>query len=177
MKNESLRFIVLIPHKDALLHMDDYKQTLWKNGFAGAYSFPAIIPFIMTKQSYSSTELKNIVMFLKKMICSKNQSGKFFSQKAETIHLFSDFSLGGLSFDFSCNDFPLKKDDEALPRFLLGFSLLKNGTENDFLLFANENPFPHISFRACSVANMIFCISEDGTFSWEIGHPVWLGKK
>jgi hypothetical protein len=174
MKNKHLRSIVLIPHRDALIPINVYRQTLFAQGFTGSYSFPEVIPLMMTKKPYTLAELKEAAMFLKTMILDKQKDGKCFSQQTDIIKISPHVVLGGLSFNLSLDTFPLKHDDTALRRFLLGLTVLKSGTEELFLRFAKDVPPPSVSFRACSTANMIYTVSEDGAYSWEIGHPVWL---
>jgi hypothetical protein len=174
MRKNYLRLIVIVPHRDALKAVNTYRRKLFEHGFSGAYSFPGIIPLFVTKKPYTLTELKQTAFSLKKIISSHNPEGKFFSKQVDLINSLPQFSLGGLSFDISLDGLSIKKDDTALPRFLLGLTFLKAGTEESFLMFTNNEPPPFISFRACSVANMIYSVSDDSTFSWEIGHPVWL---
>jgi hypothetical protein len=198
-----LRLIALIPHKDALKESLEYRRKLFEHGFSGSYSFPLVIPLIITKKPYTLAELKQTALSMKKMILSNNADGKYISQKTDSIDILPGFLIGGPSFDFSLDESALKKDDAALPRFVLGLTAIRNDTdkmnfeethadfepkvrrrreersgtnytEETFLRFVRDNPAPLISFRACSVANMIYSTSEDGAYSWEIGHPIWL---
>jgi hypothetical protein len=174
MKINNIRFIVLIPHRDALKSIIDYKQKLFQKGFIGSYSFPTVIPLMITQKPYTLAELKETAFLIRKMSLKKDTDEKFISQKPEIIEILPKIMLGGFSFDILIDGFLLKENSATLPRFVLGFSLLKYDTEEDFFRLIKENPPLPISFRACSVANMVFTIENDHTFSWEIGHPVWL---
>lgn len=176
MKNEKLRLIVLIPHRDSIQVLADYKRQLLRNAFFGAYSFPSVIPLMITKKPYTLAELKETAVFLKKMIYLNNKDAKFVSQEAEIVELLPQTRLGGLSFPISLNTVSIKKDDVPFPRFLLGLTVLNPRTEASFLPFTKDHPVPSISFTACSAANMMYQYSENSVCSWEIGHPIWLPK-
>jgi hypothetical protein len=179
MKQKTVRFIVLIPHQDAVMPLNDYKQKLFQAGFIGVYSFPTVMPLIITKKPHTLDELKSMAIFMRKEIDSVSVSKKFTSQITLSCMKNDNMSgsLGGFSFVIPLDGLSLKKDDTALPRFLLGLTVLKPDEEEKFISFTKENPPPHISFRACALANMIYSIDEQGACSWEIGHPVWLPSK
>ncbi len=186
MIKDNLRLISLIPHRDAVKQADEYKQKMFAHGFSGAYSFPCLIPLALAQKPYTLGKLKNIAVFLRKMISEKNLDGSSSGMCTLNKPCISDdlpgIILGGLSFDLPRNGLLLANNDTVLPRFVLGLGVLKAGTEESFLRFTKHVPPPPILFRACSLANMIYSADEDGASFWEIGHPVWLpslskGKK
>ena len=181
MKIESLRLIVLIPHRDVLKPVDAYRRKLFENGFSGAYSFPGTIPLILTKNPYTAAELKQTALFLRAVASGGKYDGKFTSKNPEIIHTLPGVSLGGVSFDISLDGLKIKEKAAALPGISLGLTILKPGTEKPYLRFSEDFPAPSISFRAGAAANMVYNVLENGSYSWEIGHPVWLpshkGKK
>lgn len=180
MKKENLRLIALIPHRDVMKTIDEYRGKLFENGFFGAYSFPGIIPLMITRRPYTLAALKETAVSLRNMISEKSTSGKFVSKNAGIVEVFPGITLGGISFNFSLDGTVLQEGDVPLPRFLLGLALVKQGTEEKFLRFAENAPL--LSFRSAAVANVIYRMGEHNDYSWEIGHPVWLpstpkGKK
>lgn len=170
---DNIRFIALIPHRDAVRLAECYRRKLFEQGFSAAFSFPQIIPLIITKKPYTLSQLKQTAALLRKTV-NGTASGKFFSQEAVCINLFPGLSLGGLSFAISHDALLLTDGSAPFPRFILGLSVLKTGSEASFLNFVKQETLPSFSFRACSAANVIYRVSDDGVYSWEIGHPVWL---
>ncbi len=173
MKTESLRLIVLIPHRDALKSIGIYRRRLFENGFSGAYSFPGVIPLIITKNPYTPGELKQTTLFLRNLV-SGGHDGWFTSKTPEIMDSLPGISLGGLSFDISLAGLELKDGAAALPRPFLGITVLNPGEEEPYLRFSAAVPPPPVSFRAAAAANLVYGIPGTCSCIWEIGHPVWL---
>ena len=54
------RFIILIPHRDTLKPLGEYRQRLFAGGFPGAYSFPAAAPLAVVSRPFDREELKQL---------------------------------------------------------------------------------------------------------------------
>ena len=54
---KKLQFLVLIPHRDSLFYIDEYRQDIFGKGFKGAWSFPAAVPLAIVTGILNRGEL------------------------------------------------------------------------------------------------------------------------
>ena len=55
-----MRFIILVPHRDALKPLEEYRQRLFAAGFYGAYSFPLSAILAEVSRPFNREELKTL---------------------------------------------------------------------------------------------------------------------
>ena len=166
------RYIILIPHRDAVKPLEEYRQKLFSIGVASAHSFPLAAPLAEVSRPFRSQELKELALYIRSL--TKSADGKILCEKkcaeAKSRHL----SFFGPSFNLAIEEgaFPETAKDKlirVLNPAVLCASLCKMDSVND------AEP-PAISFRAASVSNLaIRPLPElDYSFEWEIGESVWL---
>ena len=66
-KENSFRFIILIPHRDAGNCLCEYRQKLFSMGFFGAHSFPAAAPLAAVSLPFSREELKDLALNIRSL--------------------------------------------------------------------------------------------------------------
>ena len=84
-KKEAYRFIVLIPHRDSLRPLEEYRVRLFATGFPGAWSFPMAAPLASVSHFFSGDELKGLGRNIReltketdgKILCSGSVLAKF----------------------------------------------------------------------------------------------------
>jgi hypothetical protein len=192
------RFVVLIPHRDSLLPLRDFRRRLFALGFAGAYAFPPVIPLARVSRPLNQRELEALARSLREAALTANPGGK------------GRLSLGraaaapgpeGLRFWGPCLDLPAwafpafegavveavtgeaaeAVTGEAAPEEAAGAgpvlcaALLDEGDAGREL-----PPCPALGFRAAAAANLILrplpSGAAGGSFSWETGQPRWLPR-
>ena len=181
------RFIILIPHRDALKPLDDYRSRLFAAGFCGAYSFPAAAPLAMVSMPFDREELKGLSGNIRKL--TNGTEGKIHCSETMLCTFPGKFSFLGLCLDFPLNEslFPQtarKKilhfpSSPVLCAAIVDSEFLPGGTSryggNPIL-----NEAPELSFRAASLANLAIRPLAGGeadySFEWKIGPAVWLPK-
>jgi len=192
---EISRFIVLIPHRDSLKPLDEYRNRLFSIGYPGIRSFPAAAPLAAVSKPFNRDELKQLALFLRSKTMENN--GKFFTQAAdsdfpESFHTEArgtqrhrgkagDFSFFGPLWALCIdeNAFPETARQKILRVFtppVLCAALLEPG-----LPCLRERPSePIMSFRAACLANLAIRPLSAGdphySFEWRIGPPLWLPK-
>jgi len=121
---EVSRFVILIPHRDALKPFDAYRSRLFSAGFNGAYSFPLAAPLAAVSRPFSRQELKELAAnirafnFTRKEIprgCAKEEkkTGKIQSTKTAYAQMVIPYDKMGISATSSCG-LSLKKEDKSL---------------------------------------------------------------
>ena len=195
---EKSRFIILIPHRDSLKPLEEYRRKLFAIGIPGAYSFPAAAPLASVSRPFSRDELKELARNIRSLTIEND--GKIITQAAgsnfpASFHTEArrsqrhreragDFPFFGplLALRIDENAFP----ETALPKILRVFS-------HPMLCAALVEPVPSappclrerleepvLSFRAASLANLAIRPLSSGdpdySFEWKIGPPVWLPK-
>ena len=61
------RFIILIPHRDAVKIFNEYRQELFRGGVNGALAFPSAAPLAQVSRPFSREELKKTAQKLKEL--------------------------------------------------------------------------------------------------------------
>ena len=171
------RFIILIPHRDALKPIDDYKKKLFAAGYNGAYSFPLASPLAAVSRPFSLEELKELGRNIRNL--KKVKNGKILSTSTALAAYGGKFAFFGPALNLRINEeiFPKSTGIENL-------CILSPPVLCAALIDPYEKPVsgeePTISFRAASLANLAIrrldCGSPDYSFEWRIGPHVWLPK-
>jgi hypothetical protein len=174
---EIYRFIILIPHRDLLKPLEEYRRRLFAIGIHGAYSFPVAVPFASVSRSFNRDELKELTRNIRGL--TTETDGKIQSAGTALVHCsHSHFSFLGVRLGFSIKEslFPQtakKKILHTLSSPVLCAALVKG--ENQVFEEA-----PVLSFRAASLANLAIrplpTGDPDYSFEWKISPPVWLPK-
>ena len=181
------RFIILIPHRDALKSLDDYRTRLFAGGFPGAYSFPAAAPLALVSSPLNREELGELARNIRRP--GNGTDGKIHCSGTTLIGFPGKFSFLGLCLDLLLNEslFPQTAKDKILHIPLspvLCAAIVNSGFLSAETNCPGENPIlkeaPELSFRAASLANLAIRPLAGGeadySFEWKIGPPVWLPK-
>ena len=201
-KKSSVRlfhYIILIPHRDALNHLEEYRQKLFSRGVPGAHSFPASAPLAGLSRPLSREELRELARNIRNL--TKGNDGKIKSA-GNAITRAERLSFFGPALSLSLDDtvFPGSCREKALFVFKPPVLCAAIINQNDNIIEENllQNETPALSFRAAALANLAvrplsaelcsaeLCSGEPGSgespnysFEWRIGPPVWLptGKR
>jgi len=175
---EISRFVILIPHRDALQPLEAYRRGLFAAGFPGAYSFPLAAPLAAVSRPLAREELKELGGNLRGVICERKYR-KFQSIGTSLVQCGS-LSFLGVLLDFPLEEalFPQAAREKllAVPAFPALCAALVNPGEKTRAC----DEAPPIAFRAASVANLAVrplpCGERGYSFEWNIGPPLWLAK-
>ena len=96
------RYIILIPHRDALKSLEEYRRRLFANGLAGAHSFPLAAPLAEVTHPFSREELKELARNIRDL--TRERDGKILSRGTAIV------SGSGMSFFGPRLDIPVKED-------------------------------------------------------------------
>ena len=205
MKKDVRRFIVLVPHRDSLKPLEEYRAKLFAAGFIGAWSFPMTAPLASVSRPFNADELKepgrNIRDLTKKtdgkIICSGSVNSIYTTENTE---LYSEgteeerrrpltgarghgdkkgLSFFGVPLNLAVEEaiFPQTARDKILGIFSPPVLCAA-------LVDSGEKPpseeGPSLSFRAASLANLAIRPLESGaagySFEWKMGPLIWLPK-
>jgi hypothetical protein len=201
----SFRFIILIPHRDALVSFEEYKRKLFSIGYDGAYSFPLTSPLAAVSRPFNRNELRELAMNIR--VVTNEKDGKILSLGAAvtnycTTPLHNESSRlpsgkftffgPGLNVSIEENLFPQTAKTKILHIFsppVLCATLLGSDEK------PHSEEMPPLSFRAASLANLAIRPLDYGanlhrdasrrkfpsatgySFEWRIGATVWLPRK
>ena len=173
---EVSRFIILIPHRDSLKPLEEYRSRLFAAGFPGAYAFPAAAPLAAVSRPFSREELKELARNIRSLTAQAN--GKIQGERTALVQC-GPFSFLGVLLDFPVGEalFPQAAREKIIAALspALCAALVSPGEENRALEQA-----PPLSFRAASVANLAVrplpCGDRSYSFEWNIGPLAWLPK-
>jgi len=171
---KAARFVILIPHRDSLRPLEEYRRRLFSLGIHGAHAFPAAAPLASVSRPFSRQELKVLTRNIRDSL-----SGENFSSGHENAR------LKALGFVFFGPYLNLSIDENLFPQSAL--TKLLHVFSSPLLcaaLVGDEKPVseeaPAISFRAACLANLAMRPLSGGeagySFEWNIGPPVWLPK-
>ena len=182
------RFVILIPHRDALRLIAEYRKMLFSDGFYGAYSFPLAAPLALVSRSFDRAELKELGRNIRNL--TKEKDGKIVGSSAVQANCPGGFSFFGPGLNLQLKEdlFPASTKDKILHILsppVLCVTLL--GSEK--MPVSKEEPA--LSFRAASLANLTLRPLDNGaagysyeyysyecySYEWKIGPPVWLPGK
>jgi len=195
---ETRRFIILVPHRDSLKPLEEYRRRLFAAGFCGAYSFPAAAPLVMVSRSFSREELKELARSIRERTGETDGKIESTSSCGWCGSWLNQLKISStqeyLSFFGPCLDFPLDESlfpqtakDKILyipPSPVLCAALADSGLLPAEANRSGESPVfeetPVLSFRAAYLANLAIRPLAGGdpdySFEWRIGPPVWLPK-
>jgi hypothetical protein len=172
---EPSRFIILIPHREGINVLEEFRRGLFASGFAGAFSFPAAAPLALVSRPFSGEELRALAGEMRELSVKEGGEGKFRSAGAGSVSCPG----GGLNFFGPL----LEPWDESLPslggsKVLCRFPALCLCAA---LLGPGDAPAaagPEFSFRAAMAANLAISPLVRGereySFAWKTGRPLWL---
>jgi hypothetical protein len=203
-KKEVYHFIIIVPHRDSLKLLEDYRAKLFAAGFPGAWSFPTAAPLASVSRPFSGDELKGLGRNIRllptgndgKILCEGNACVKFTTEKTKPRSYTEEERRRPLTGALRHGD---RKDisffgselslhiEESLFNQTARAKILNIYSPPVLcaaLLASKESPpseeGPVISFRAASLANMVMRPLESGvsgySFEWKIGPLVWLPK-
>ena len=169
------RFIVLVPHRDSRLLLEEYSAVLFRHGTAGARAFPVSAPLALVSRSFNRDELKALAHELRYM--SLQTDGRISAGSAALLGCpggipFPDF-FGPLLDLGSPESMEALKNEKLLYPFsktLLCAALLGPDAK------APSVPCQPLSFRAASVSNLAIRQLEENPYSyeWRLGPLCWL---
>jgi len=185
-EKELHRFIVLVPHRDSLRPIEEYRVRLFAAGFPGAHSFPMAAPLASVSRFFSADELKELGRTIREL--TKKTDGRIQSERSVVTEFTTEgteeeeqkyLSFYGLSMN------PIIEESSFSPTARA--KVLKTFSPPVFcaaLLGTGEKPpseeGPALSFRVASLANLAIRPLESGassySFEWKIGPPFWLPK-
>ena len=170
-KAPMMRFVVLVPHRDALKPLEEYRQRLFAAGIYSAHSFPLSAPLAEVSHPFSREELKGLALSIRNF--TEKTGGKILTNNCCTAAESRELSFFGPPLNLPINDgaFPETAKKKLLcvinPPVLCAALAEKNLHCEGTLA---------VSFRAAYVANLgIRQIAGAGfSFEWRIGKPAWL---
>ena len=180
------RYVILLPHRDALKTVNEYRQKLFSAGISGAYSFPPAALLAELSSPFTQDELKDLALNIRER-CHENR-GIFFSTGTGHTRLTDSFgqtettaaSAGNSFFGFLLNH-PLDEEifspsakckvlREFLPPVLCAAIIDREA--------APHTEAPALSFSAAALANLSIRHLDSGakgySFEWRISSRVWL---
>ena len=171
------RYIILIPHRDALKPLEEYRQKLFTTGIAGAHAFPLAAPLVEVSRPFNREELTELARNIRNS--TKETDGKITSGCIAPAGYPGKFPFFGpqLSFLLKESIFPSTTRPKILYTIsppVLCASLMDPKTIHGGTLSFEEAPV--LSFRAASLANLAIrpIADEEYSFEWKISPPVWL---
>jgi hypothetical protein len=190
-----LRFVVLLPHRDAGKIFREYRRRLFASGFPGAFSFPAAVPLALVSRPLSAGELQALARALRQASIEGGRDGTFTAGPPRSLPFPREASpLAGLSLFGPALDPPVPGFDGAsgsafpacrysFPALILCGALIPAGGEG-----REKAPPPAgdlfpapLSFRAAAVANLVIRPLDlppgpepAYSFEWKTGRPSWL---
>ena len=187
-RQKAFRFIVLIPHRDALLPFKLCRSKLFAGGFFGAYSFPLAAPLASVSRGFNREELKELARNIRNL--TKNHNGKIQCEKTALQDNSCGFpaSFFGPELNLEINEgtFPGTATDKITQIFsptVLCISLIDPNLETFAplrLCVKNKEEIPILSFRQAALANLAIRPLTAGafpySFEWKISPLVWLPK-
>jgi len=182
-------FIILIPHRDSLKPLEEYRRRLFTAGFCGAYSFPMVAPLARVSRPFSREELKELARNIRKLPPQGSEGAKSADEKIKSAGTGLAAFPGNLTFFGPLLDLPLKESlfpqtskDKIL--HVLSSPVLCAAIVSSHMNAGGETQIPEeapaLSFRAASLANLairpLAAGDSDYSFEWRIGPPAWLPK-
>ncbi|MDR1211892.1 MAG: hypothetical protein LBK40_06640 [Spirochaetaceae bacterium] len=196
----ALKLLVLIPHRDVSVIMFSFKRALFREGFAGAWSFPPVVPLALLSRQSGKGELRELAEKLRSMLGNKKITGTAWAGTAFPAPLPGEAhgaagaagalpetaplpGLWGVSLDMPLPSFIMEGKKNSLP---FDSPVLVSALTRGSVAAPPELPPPRgITFRAAALASMLFAPLAEGpgngcpeqgslSFAWELDEPVWL---
>lgn len=187
--SEILRFLILVPHRDTVKILGDYRRLLFGAGFPGAFSFPTAAPLALVSRPCTGEELKGIARTLRQASLARGRGGKIQGGAPELIpfpnipggRVLSGFSFFGPALDLPVPELSLPGLIYPFPALVLNTALVEGAP----LIREPAPPMGAFSFRAAAAANMVIRpLDGAGTaggdpysMEWKIGRLSWLPAK
>ena len=179
-EREVSRFIILIPHRDALKPLEEFRERLFAAGCPGAYSFPLVSPLARVSRPFSREELKELSRRIRDL--TKELDGKISGSGTAAVIGTGAAETDKWPFFGPLLNLPAKETlfsgaaKDKILHYLLPPVLCTA------IITPAEKPvemeIPAISFRAASLANLAIRPLGAGesaySFEWKIGPLVWL---
>lgn len=177
----TIRFAVLVPHRDCRRLLRFWSAELFSCGLLGAWSFPHAAPLALLSAPLQDAELRELARNLRRR--SQDKGGMPRPGPATILRLAPPQVPFKLCIYGPALELPLKAGDfgsgagkiRTLLPPLLGCAVL-----GDSETAAPEGP-ENLTFRAAAVANMAYrpMLSGDRgySFSWKIGELRWLPSR
>ena len=172
-ENRPQLFLVLVPHRDVRLVLQDYTMTVCRRAVRqAAYSFPWAAPLASLSRPLNIEELKHCARAVRET--SLTNDGKINAGETSTA-LFpvqGSPALFGPRLDIVLppNIFDSGKITGLFSPQIIGCCLLTGESKTE-----NLPPPPKVFFRAAAVANMFWRPHPLG-YKWKIGQLRWLPK-
>ena len=171
--NETKRFIILVPHRDAIKPLGEYRQRLFAAGHHSAFSFPLSAVLAEVSNPFDREELKVLARSIRRL--TGKTGGKVLANANCTVAESRQLSFYGPPLNLSMDErvFPGSAKEKLLciPKApVLCVALAGENLKNGEIV--------SISFRAAYIANLAIrpLAGTDFSFQWKTGEPVWLPK-
>ncbi|MDR2150865.1 MAG: hypothetical protein LBO67_08695 [Spirochaetaceae bacterium] len=168
-----MRYVVLIPHRNSIAALYEYRRRLFAAEVWGAWAFPVVAPVALITRAYTKAELQKLSRRIRALSCTHGQDGRISATKTDYCDLGSGITLFGPVLDLPViadDAFPAGTVVQQFPVVTL-CSALSDG-------IVNPPPLLPFFFRAASLANMIIssldCGVSDFSYWWKIGEQIWL---
>ena len=148
-KNQKLvfRYVILIPHRDSLKPLEEYRQKLFAAGFSGAYSFPAAAPLASVSRPFSRQELKELAGNIREGIREEGEGrkgGMIVSTGSALVSCPDGFTFFGPVLNLPAIDeiYPLSARDKVLCSLfptVLNVTLLEKASHVEPLVRGTED--------------------------------------
>jgi hypothetical protein len=193
---EILRFLILVPHRDTVKLLREYRRRLFGAVFPGAFSFPIVVPLALLSRPCTGEELKGIARTLRQTTLTGEGRGKIAGGALRALpfpHEGGGRFLSDCSFFGPALDLPMP--ELLLPGLLYPFPaavLVAALVEGEGAEFGEKAPpLGAFSFRTAAAANMVIrplVEQPDGrttndrgavradpySLEWKIGRLSWL---
>ena len=171
----TFRYIILVPHRETVQHLDEYRQKLFSGGVPGAFSFPAAAPLAEISRSLSRDELTELAKNIRCL--TEKTDGKILCGSAVSKPPQTSFFGPLLKLSFDEETFPLTAR-EKISRILTPPVLCAAIVHGTSVPNALLETAPALSFRAAFLANLAIRPLESNEYSteWKISIPTWLPK-
>ena len=175
-----LRFIILIPHRDAANQLAAYREKLFSLGANGAHSFPLAAPIARVSRPLTKEELKELAGIIRDF--TKENDGKFLCNGVSVMQSAGEFSFYGPPLILGGREKAISRSlrDKILKTFMppvLCAAIIEQERATPEKNFLSEEA-PILSFRAAALANLSVRPLEEGvteySFEWRMGPLVWL---
>jgi hypothetical protein len=176
---ETVFFTVLVPHRDCLPALDDYRRRLFAAGFEGAWSFPAAAPLARLSRPLDAGELKTAASELRSLLGSRMISPAVEGECAG----WGPYRFFGTMLDLPSPALPAGAILQRWEKPILAPAILRHQPP-----FSEKPQAPCIAFRAAALANLALTpvlpentaefasFEADYSFNWELGPLCWLPR-
>jgi hypothetical protein len=173
---QTLRFVILIPHRDLAAPLRAQSRHLFANGLNGAWSFPQAAPLALVKRPLSPAELLSLAKDLR----DAASGGKFSLGDPTLVPCPGFHAFFGPALDPPPPPLPYPAVLYPFPALALCAALVAPHDEPLLDRFHGIPPASPGFFRAAMVANLTIKPLAKGpptetySFAWRIGKPRWL---